>query len=105
MILTGRGVSGDEALGMGLANRLVDKGKALEAAIALAEEIAAFPQRCLRSDRLASYEQWSMAIPEAIRNEFYRGKQVVDSGETSEGAMRFVAGTGRHGSFEGFKKR
>ncbi|HEY8074464.1 MAG TPA: crotonase/enoyl-CoA hydratase family protein [Labilithrix sp.] len=105
MILTGRGVSGDEAQRMGLANRLVEKGKALETAIALAEEIAAFPQRCMRSDRLASYEQWSMSLPEALRNEFYRGKQVVDSGETMAGAQRFVEGTGRHGSFDAFKKR
>lgn len=105
MILTGRGVSGDEALRMGLANRLVDKGKALEAAITLAEEIAAFPQRCLRSDRMASYEQWSLTQAEALRNEFYRGKQVVDSGETVAGASRFASGAGRHGSFDEFKKR
>ena len=104
MILTGRGVSGDEALRMGLANRVVDKGQALDAAIALAEEIAAFPQRCLRSDRLASYEQWSLTLPEALQNEFYRGKQVVDSGETAAGARRFVEGTGRHASFDAFKK-
>jgi enoyl-CoA hydratase len=99
MILTGRPVSGDEALRMGLANRLVEKGQALDAAIALAEEIAAFPQRCLRSDRLASYEGWSLSLPDALRNEFYRGKQVVDSGETAAGAGKFVAGAGRHGSF------
>jgi enoyl-CoA hydratase len=104
MILTGRPVSGEEALRMGLANRLVDKGQALAAAVTLAEEIAAFPQRCLRSDRLASYEQWSMTMPEALRNEFYRGKQVVDSGETMAGASKFVAGSGRHGSFSEFKK-
>jgi enoyl-CoA hydratase len=101
MILTGRPVSGEEALRMGLANRLVDKGQALPAAIALAEEIAAFPQRCLRSDRRASYEQWSMTLPEALRNEFYRGKQVIDSGETVAGAARFAAGAGRHGKFGG----
>jgi enoyl-CoA hydratase len=105
MILTGRPVSGDEALRMGLANRIVEKGEAVGAAIALAEEIAAFPQRCMRSDRLASYEQWSMTLPEALRNEFYRGKQVVDTGEVARGALRFVEGTGRHGSFEAFGRK
>ncbi len=99
MILTGRGISGDEALTMGLANRLVDRGHALEAAIELAKTIAAFPQRCMRSDRLASYEQWSMTIPDALRNEFQHGMQVINSGETVEGARRFAGGAGRHGSF------
>jgi len=99
MILTGRGVSGDEALTMGLANRAVEKGQALAAAIDLAGAIAAFPQRCLRSDRLASYEQWSMTSAEALRNEFHRGMQVINSGETSDGAARFAGGSGRHGTF------
>lgn len=105
MILTGRGVSGDEALGMGLANRLVRKGHALGAAIDLAEQIAAFPQQCMRSDRRAVYEGWSMTMPEALRNEFYRGKQVIESGETAEGALRFSKGSGRHGSFREFRKK
>jgi enoyl-CoA hydratase len=56
MILTGRGVSGDEALRMGLANRIVEPGQALEAAIQLAKDLAHFPQRCMRSDRLSAYE-------------------------------------------------
>ena len=99
MILTGRGVSGEEALAMGLANRLVESGQALPAAIALAKTIAAFPQICLRSDRMASYEQWSLSMPEALRNEFFRGMQVLNSGETTEGAARFTAGAGRHGAF------
>jgi enoyl-CoA hydratase len=100
LILTGRGVGGEEAFAMGLANRLVDKGQALAAALELAETIAAFPQQCLRSDRLASYEQWSVSTPEALRNEFYRGMQVVRSGETAAGAERFASGAGRHGSFK-----
>ena len=62
LILTGRGVSGEEALRMGLVNRLVPKGQALEAAVQLAHELANFPQRCLRSDRLSAYEQWSLAL-------------------------------------------
>ncbi len=97
MILTGRPVSGEEAFAMGLANRLVEPGKALEAALELAGRIATPPQRCLRSDRLSAYEQWSLPLAEALRNEFRRGMQVVGSGETAEGAARFAAGAGRHG--------
>jgi enoyl-CoA hydratase len=100
LILTGRGVSGDEALRMGLANRLVDPGKSLDAAIELAGALAKLPQRCLRSDRLSAYEQWSLPTDEAIRNEFRRGMQVIDSGETVAGAKRFAAGSGRHGTSE-----
>jgi enoyl-CoA hydratase len=97
MILTGRAVGGEEALAMGLANRLVERGQALGAAVELARQIAAFPQGCLRSDRLSCYEQWSLPLPEALRNEFRRGIQVVSSGETAEGAARFASGAGRHG--------
>ncbi len=98
LILTGRGVSGEEALAMGLVNRLVEKGEALSAALELARQIAAFPQACLRSDRLASYEQWSLSLEEALRNEFHRGMQVIASGETAAGAGRFASGSGRHGA-------
>jgi enoyl-CoA hydratase len=99
LILTGRGVSGDEAQRMGLANRLVEPGEALAAAQQLARELAAFPQLCMRADRLSSYEQWSMPLGEAITNEYRRGQTVVASGETREGAARFRDGAGRHGSF------
>ena len=100
MILTGRGVSGDEARTMGLANRLVEPGQALPEAVAMAHEIAAFPPLCMRSDRESSYEQWSMTLAEALVNERHLGLDVIRSGETQEGAKRFVAGAGRHGSFE-----
>jgi enoyl-CoA hydratase len=100
LILTGRGVSGDEARLMGLANRLVEPGKALEEAIALAKQLARFPQRCLRSDRLSSYRQWDLSFPEALAEETRLGLEVVQSGETLEGARRFAAGAGRHGSFD-----
>jgi enoyl-CoA hydratase len=100
MILTGRGVSGDEALRMGLANRLVEPGRALETAVALAHALAKFPQRCLREDRLSSYEQWGMSLGQALRNEYEHGRAVLESGETVAGATRFVGGAGRHGSFE-----
>jgi enoyl-CoA hydratase len=98
LILTGRGVSGDEALRMGLANRLVERGRALEAALELARELAALPQTCMRSDRLSSYEQWSLPTSNAVRNEFRRGLNVIESGETVAGAQRFASGQGRHGT-------
>jgi len=98
LILTGRGVSGEEALRMGLANRLVEAGGALAAALDLARSLAKLPQTCLRSDRLSAYEQWSLPTEEAIRNEFRRGMQVIASGETAAGAKRFAAGDGRHGT-------
>ena len=97
LILTGRGVSGEEAMRMGLANRLVEPGRALEAAVELARELARLPQRCLRSDRLSAYEQWSLDWNEAARNEFRRGREVLESGETRQGAQRFADGAGRHG--------
>ena len=100
LILTGRGVSGDEAQRMGLANRLVKPGAALAEAIKLAHELERFPQRCLRSDRLSSYEQWTLDLPAALLNETRRGLEVVASGETGAGAARFAAGAGRHGSFD-----
>ncbi|PYN17955.1 MAG: crotonase/enoyl-CoA hydratase family protein, partial [Candidatus Rokuibacteriota bacterium] len=76
LILTGRGVQGEEALRMGLANRLVPHGQALEAAVTLAHELARFPQRCLRSDRLSAYEQWSLSFEDGWRNELRRGRDV-----------------------------
>jgi enoyl-CoA hydratase len=99
LILTGRGVHGEEALRMGLVNRLVPTGQALETAVSLAHELARFPQRCLRSDRLSAYEQWSLSHEEALRNELRRGIEVIASGETVTGATSFARGQGRHGAF------
>ncbi|WP_208028540.1 crotonase/enoyl-CoA hydratase family protein [Rhabdothermincola sediminis] len=98
LILTGRGVSGDEARAMGLVNRLTPHGEALAQAVALAGEMARFPQRCLRGDRQSSYEQWDLSLAEALRNETEIGRGVIASGETREGASRFAAGAGRHGA-------
>jgi enoyl-CoA hydratase len=98
LILTGRGVSGDEALRMGLANRLVPKGEAVSSARELARQLAEFPQRCMRSDRMSAYEQWSLPWDDAMRNEYWRGRNVIASGETEAGAGRFVSGEGRHGA-------
>lgn len=100
LILTGRGVAGDEALQMGLVNRLVDQGEGLDEAIRLARQIAAFPQACMRSDRLSAYEQWDLTWDEATRNEFTLGKAILDSGESVAGARRFAQGEGKHGSFK-----
>ena len=99
MILTGRGVSGEEALRMGLANRIVEKGGALAAARELAMQIAAFPQRCVRSDRMSAYEAWTLPLADALANEYRHGIATISSGETREGAARFAAGSGRHGKF------
>jgi enoyl-CoA hydratase len=99
LILTGRGVQGDEAASMGLANRLTEPGEALDEARALAASLAAFPPRCLRADRRSSYDQWSLALPDALRRETELGLAVIESGETVEGAARFVDGAGRHGAF------
>lgn len=98
LILTGRGVSGEEAQRMGVANRLVPKGEALAGAIELAREIAANPQLCMRSDRQSSYEQWDLSLRDALANETKHGLGVISSGETREGAARFAAGAGRHGA-------
>ena len=99
LILTGRGVSGAEAQRMGLANRLVAPGTARAAAVALAHEVARFPQRCMRSDRMSSYEQWTLDLGAALRRETVLGLAVVRSGETLAGAERFAGGAGRHGRF------
>ncbi|MCB1730914.1 MAG: crotonase/enoyl-CoA hydratase family protein [Halieaceae bacterium] len=99
LILTGRPVAASEALEMGLANRLVEDGEALNEALALARTLSAFPQNCLRSDRLSAYEQWGQSLESALANEFRRGMEVIDSRETVEGASRFAAGRGRHGDF------
>jgi enoyl-CoA hydratase len=90
LILTGREVSGREALAMGLANRLAPPGHALEAALELARELAGFPQRCLRSDRLSALEQWGLDEAAALRQETRRGVEVIESGESREGAERFA---------------
>jgi len=97
LILTGRGVSGDEAVAMGLVNRSVAPGEALRQAIELAATIAALPQVCLRNDRRSTLDQWSLDLPDALAHETQLGLATVGSGETREGAARFARGVGRHG--------
>jgi enoyl-CoA hydratase len=97
LILTGRAVDADEALAIGLANRVVPDGTARDAAVALAHELARLPQTCLRNDRLSAYEQAGLPLGDALSNEFARGLATLDSGEWLQGAARFTAGAGRHG--------
>ena len=99
LILTGRAVGAEEALAMGLANRVVAEGEARAAAEELAKQIAAFPQACLRHDRLSSYEQWGLPVAEALKNECRHGQASLASGEATAGAGRFREGEGRHGRF------
>ena len=100
LILTGRAVGAEEALQMGLANRVVSPGETLPAAKELAKQIAAFPQRCMRNDRRSVLQQWGLSEQEAMRNEFRLGLDTVQSGETLRGADRFAKGAGRHGELE-----
>ncbi len=97
LILTGRGVDGEEAERIGLANRVVAPGRALDAALELAAETAALPQVCLRSDRASAYDQWSLGLGDALSNETRLGRATIASGETRDGATRFASGEGRHG--------
>ena len=98
MILTGRPVNAQEALSFGLANRVVAAGEALSAAQALAAEIAAFPQICLRADRRSAVTQWDQPLEKALHAEAIGGEPAVRQ-EAEAGAARFAAGLGRSGSF------
>jgi enoyl-CoA hydratase len=100
LILTGRPVGAGEALSIGLANYVVPEGRSRAAAERIARELARFPQRCLRNDRLSAYEQFDLDFGEALRNETRRGLETLASGETRRGAMRFAEGRGRGGSFD-----
>jgi enoyl-CoA hydratase len=100
MILTGRGVEAEEALRIGLANRLVETGQALSASLELAESLARFPQHCMRGDRLSALQQGSLDLDAALLQETRIGLEVIASGETLAGAQRFAEGAGRHGRFE-----
>ncbi len=99
MILTGRPVGAQEALEFGLANRTCADGEALATALALAEQIAAFPQTCLRNDRLSAYGATAKSESDALVEETRRGIDTLKSGETLDGAARFSGGEGRGGAF------
>ncbi|MBI9075912.1 MAG: crotonase/enoyl-CoA hydratase family protein [Desulfatibacillum sp.] len=95
MVLTGRSISAEEALAIGLANRVVGPGASRQAAEELAERISRFPQNCMRSDRLALLEGFDMDFDKAMEMEFQMGLKVIISGETQAGAKRFVKGQDR----------
>jgi enoyl-CoA hydratase/carnithine racemase len=95
LILTGRGVHGEEALRIGLANRLVAPGESLDAALELAHEIASRPQVAMRSDRLSSYEQWSLTLEAALAREYEHGMATLETGELFSGLERYAAGEWR----------
>jgi enoyl-CoA hydratase len=97
LILTGRKVESAEALQIGLANRVVPTGQAREAAIALAQQLCAFPQATMNADRMSAYRQSDLALPQALHQEWERGKHRIADG--FEGAARFAGGAGRHGKF------
>ncbi|MDQ3878617.1 MAG: crotonase/enoyl-CoA hydratase family protein [Actinomycetota bacterium] len=98
LLLTGRSVGTDEAYQIGLVNRVVDAGTAVEETIALANELARFPQAVMRADRLNAIEQWGAPLGDAMRMEFDRGTRA--GAESVAGAARFASGKGRHGSFD-----
>jgi enoyl-CoA hydratase len=98
LILTGRPVDAEEALAIGLANRVVPDGEGRAAAVALARQLAELPQACLRNDRLSVYEQEGLPVDQALANEFRHGMRTIDSGEWLAGATRFAQGAGRHGA-------
>ena len=98
LILTGRPVKAEEALSMGLVNRVVAKGESLPTARALAAEIARFPQICMRGDRLSAYEQHDLDLEAAYANELDHGRKALTGGAIA-GAARFADGKGRGGDF------
>lgn len=100
LMLTGRPVAAEEALQIGLANRVVGIGEARQAAEALAREIARFPQLCLRNDRLSALEHYELNEADAFLNEYHKGREVIQSQETQLGAQRFKSGKGRGGDFD-----
>lgn len=99
LILTGRPVAADEALAMGLANRVVPKGRSRAEAEALALDISRFPELCMRTDRSAAYRSFDLSFEKAMRQEFRHGLEVIET-EARSGAQRFVDGKGRGGRFD-----
>ncbi|MEX1365252.1 MAG: crotonase/enoyl-CoA hydratase family protein [Nannocystaceae bacterium] len=100
LIMTGRPVGADEALRIGLVDRVVPPGQAREAAEQLAHEIARFPQTCLRSDRAAVYEALGRPLTQALSIELEHGRRALADPALRAGATRFTDGQGRGGAFD-----
>ena len=100
MILTGRPVYSEEALAMGLANRVVEDGTSRWEAEKMAKQLSRFPQTCMRNDRLSAYEQFPMILDDALVNEYHHGVTSINSPELMDGLERFGKGEGRHGFFD-----
>lgn len=105
MILTGRPVGAQEALAIGLANRVVPNGESLKHALDLARQLIAFPELCLNTDRRSCYYSAydAFSFQDAMSQEFQAGSKVI-SAEAIAGAAKFSRGSGRHGSFKEFSK-
>lgn len=93
LVLTGRPVTAQEALTIGLANRVVGKGQALTAAQTLAREIIAHPYECMLADRKslydAAFDHHATSFQDKMRNEFVRGKPIAQH-LLRDGVRRFV---------------
>ncbi len=98
LILTGRPVGAEEALAIGLANRVVGAGAALDHAVLWGLELASLPQACLRNDRASAMAQWDLPEPEALRSEYRFGLDTLASADFADGPARFASGEGRGGS-------
>jgi enoyl-CoA hydratase len=77
LVMTGREVRADEALAIGLVNRVVPDGSALDTAIELASTIAAFPWSCVVSDRQCIYDGLGRPLAEGLELEDRRGREVI----------------------------
>ena len=99
IIMTGRKVTAEESYRIGLCEKVVPHGKAREAAEAMAQEIARFPQECMRSDRLSAYRAWGKSVREGLESEWATSAGIVKA-EGIAGATRFAEGKGRHGDFK-----
>ena len=97
LILTGRKVEAEEALRIGLCNRIAPTGGGLEAALVLARQLAGFPQATMNADRMSVYRQAGLPLEAALRQEWDAGRACLD--DALAGASRFAAGAGRHGRF------
>jgi enoyl-CoA hydratase len=100
LLLTGRAVRAEEAIAIGLANRLAPRGEVRAAAEALAREIAAHPQGALLCDRRSAHEQFDLPLAEALRREA-EGSRAARERDAADGAARFIAGERRGIAGEG----